>query len=274
MKKALLVGINYYNTSSQLNGCIDDIQNMRNMLIDAYHYGVSDIVMLRDDVSTPAMQPTRVNILAQMRSLIAESSGLEEIWIHYSGHGSQIKDTNRDEVSGLDSVLVPVDYNSQGFIVDDELFNLIKLIKCRAILLFDSCHSGSVCDLPWTFEYKFGDTFQRNMMYSSHLLSNPNIFMFSGCKDSQTSADIYDTVRKEYAGAFTSTFLECLRSLGPTVSMLALYRSVCISLSNKGYEQRPILSSTNVTPAYVLSKYVLPTKAKVSPLKLKSMQFH
>jgi hypothetical protein len=75
VKKALLVGINYYNTSNELHGCIDDIVNMRNALIDAYNYPVGNIVMLRDD--QPALLPTRFNILAQLSSLVQQSSQLE-----------------------------------------------------------------------------------------------------------------------------------------------------------------------------------------------------
>ena len=32
MKKALLIGINYVGTNSELNGCINDIYSMKNYL--------------------------------------------------------------------------------------------------------------------------------------------------------------------------------------------------------------------------------------------------
>ena len=67
MKKALLIGINYYSLPDiKLNGCIYDIINMRNMLIDAYDYSNNNIIMLRDDVSNSSAQPTKANIMNSM----------------------------------------------------------------------------------------------------------------------------------------------------------------------------------------------------------------
>ena len=101
MKKALLIGINYYSSPSvRLNGCIDDVNNIRGVLIDAYDYDLANIVTLRDDELRSQYQPTRDNIINNLKQLVSQTSQLEEIWIHYSGHGSQIQDQNGDEKSG------------------------------------------------------------------------------------------------------------------------------------------------------------------------------
>lgn len=248
MKKALLIGINYYSLPDiALYGCIYDIINMRNMLIDAYDYSQKNIIMLRDDVSNASSQPTKANIMKALASLVAESSGLEELWIHYSGHGSQIPDFNKDESGGNDSILVPIDYRSKGFIVDDELLNMIKNSKCRTILLSDSCHSGTVFDLPYSYEFQNGNTFSRTLNNNINL-KNPNIFMFSGCKDAQTSADTYNTETSQSVGAFTNAFITCLRNKQHNVSFISLYRDVCTYLKQKGYEQKPIFSSSSPLP--------------------------
>jgi len=48
VKKALFIGINYYATpSSRLNGYIDDILNIRGLLIDAYGYDYSNMILLK-----------------------------------------------------------------------------------------------------------------------------------------------------------------------------------------------------------------------------------
>ena len=277
VKKALLIGINYYNTPNQLNGCISDIQNMRNTLIDAYYYNTNDIIMLRDDQSDAKLLPTRANIISKLNELVAMSSSCDEIWFHYSGHGSQIQDLNKDEISGLDDVIVPVDYNTyptfaKGCIVDDDLFAIIKKInkKCRAIMLFDSCHSGTVCDLPWGFEYTSGKKYLTNRT-KSPLLANTNIYMFSGCKDNQTSADIYNSQTKQYVGAFTDAFLECLRVSNHTTPLLQLYMATCNYLTKNRYSQRPIFSSTNSNPnAYTISRVsssIQPAKKNVKTKK-------
>ena len=123
-KKALLIGINYYETpSARLNGCINDAVNVRNMLIDAYGYDSANITVLRDD--TANNKPTAVNIVKQLTSIIAQSASLKEIWIHYSGHGSQINDTNGDESDLLDEVIVPSDYATAGVVTDDMILSII-----------------------------------------------------------------------------------------------------------------------------------------------------
>jgi hypothetical protein len=55
-KKALLVGINYRNTESELNGCINDIINMKDVLITKFGYSIDDITVITDDTE---IKPTR-----------------------------------------------------------------------------------------------------------------------------------------------------------------------------------------------------------------------
>ena len=252
MKRALLIGINYTNnTSIQLNGCINDIINMRNMLIDAYDYNAANIMMLRDDTTKINYQPTRVNIITNLKNLVAQSTAQDELWIHYSGHGSQLQDRNGDETGKLDSILVPVDYASSGYILDDEILSIIKNIKCRAILLFDACHSGTMCDLPWTLEYK--NAYNYSLSSNNQIvIANPNIFMMSGCKDNQTSGDTYHSFSQESGGVFTIAFLTCLRNSRHNISMLLLYRDICNYIVSAGYSQYPLFSSSSSVPKYNL----------------------
>ena len=118
------------------------------MLIDAYGYNSTNITVLREDTDN---KPTRTNIINSLTSIIAQSKNLKEIWIHYTGHGSQINDANRDETDNLDEIIVPLDYAENGVITDDVIFNIIKNSKCPTILIFDYCNSGTICDLMWNF---------------------------------------------------------------------------------------------------------------------------
>ena len=254
MKKALLIGINYTSVpGNTLYGCIYDTINMRNMLIDAYDFDVSNITMLRDDMNNASTMPTKSNIINNLNALAQQSANLDEIWIHYSGHGSQIKDTNGDEASKNDQLIVPVDYVKSGYIIDDDLLTIIKNMKCRTILLFDSCNSGTVCDLPWSFQYISPNKYNRTKN-NSVVITNPNIFMFSGCKDNQTSADTYSRDNQSPEGAFTNAFIRCLRANHHNISYLSLYQSVCIYLSKNRYTQLPIFSSSNSIPSLTFTR--------------------
>ena len=249
-KKALLIGCNYLTIpNAKLQGCINDAVNIQNMLIDAYDYNPSDIITLRDDTKNPNYLPTRSNILAQLTNIIANSGSCSELWIHYSGHGTRSRDLNGDEVSGMDSAIVPLDYKTAGFIIDDELFRIIKNVKCRLILMFDSCNSGTVCDLQWSFQYQNKDTYVRsqNNVFS---IANPNIFMFSGCRDSQFSADSYSLEEQEPVGAFTNALIQVLRAKRHNVQIVLLYRDVCNYLTSGGFGQNPVFSSSAPVPNY------------------------
>lgn len=259
-KKALLVGCNYYNTPNQLNGCIEDIINIRNLLINVYGYNSSDIILLHDNTSPDFIAsdglPTYANIVNGLRNLVNASSSSSEIWFHYSGHGTYIKDMNRDETDGMDECIVPVDYGKSGFIVDDTILSIIKKTdsKCRAILLFDSCFSGTVCDLPYLFTSY--PTYYKWTKTNNAIVSNKQIYMFSGCKDNQTSSDVYDDSTQKNYGAFTQTFIECLKSRGYSANLFTLHRDICSSLKSNKFTQIPLLSSTTNSPNFTLTPFV------------------
>jgi hypothetical protein len=259
MKKALLVGINYKGIpGAALNGCINDIVNTSEVLIDSYDYETKNIIQLRDDTRVAGSLPTRANILSNLSSLVAQSANLSELWFHYSGHGSQIRDTNGDEADRLDEVLVPVDFQRSGFISDDEIFTIIKNTKCKTILIFDSCHSGSVCDLQWNYQFTNGSIMKT--MTTNKTITNPNVFCFSGCKDPETSADAYSVEKQMGVGAFTDTFLRCLRANRMNVDILKLYSDICVSIKQMGFKQNPSFSSSSPSPLY---KFVRVTNTPV-----------
>jgi hypothetical protein len=257
MKRALLIGINYSSIPSiTLNGCIYDIININNVLRDAYDY--DNIIILRDDINNPTTMPTRANIINNLLALAKQSSPLDEIWVHYSGHGSQIQDKNNDEVSGKDGILVPIDYKTKGFILDDELLNIIKTFPCKTILIFDCCHSGTVCDLPWSFQY-VSPTNTIKTKNNNISITNPNIFMFSGCKDNQKSLDIFVSSDKTAQGAFTNALIQGLRYFRHNVSINQLYQYVCTYLSSNKFTQIPILSASSQTPSYTFTRSIVPS---------------
>lgn len=265
MKKALLIGINYYNTTAKLNGCIDDIINMRHLLVDAFGYSLDKMTTLRDDTTNTSLLPTKSNILKALTQLVADSAGCTEIWIHYSGHGSRVPDVNKDELSGLDNVIVPVDYRTAGVIVDDDLYTILKGVKCKTVLLFDSCHSGTVVDLPWSFIYLNPGSY-RIQKNNNNTLTNNQIFMFSGCRDDQTSADTYSADQKQAVGAFTNAFISCIRARNHEVSFLTLYRDICMFLAASRYTQVPVFSSSSVIPNFVLSRKAAITNSVTIPV--------
>ena len=156
-RKALLIGINYYDTKFKLNGCINDVKNVKNFLT-RHGYKAEDMVILTDDNDRNSRAfPTRRNIIDAMNWLVAGSKENDSLFFHFSGHGSQIEDTDGDELDGYDETICPYDFEQAGQISDDELHAImVKPLPegCRLTALFDCCHSGSMLDLPYTYNTK------------------------------------------------------------------------------------------------------------------------
>ena len=197
-KYALLVGINYIGTKYALNGCINDIHNIRNFLLKR-GYNDENITLLSDENSQ--IMPTKRTILEGLKKLLETGEKGDQLYFHYSGHGGQLRDNNGDEMDGRDECLYSCDMVP---ISDDELkYTIYKYIKpgVSLVCLIDSCNSGTGLDLRFNSKNKNNDLITDN----SQIETNGNVYMISGCKSDQTSADAY--INGSYAGAMTASFL-------------------------------------------------------------------
>jgi len=240
-KSALLIGIVYNGTSNQLNGCINDVVAMSERLKKTFGY--SDVTVLTD--FTP-IKPTKKNIINEIQKLIEKSKNNKEIFFHYSGHGTREIDLSGDEKDGRDEALVPLDYQISGTLTDDELRELFSKSKCPVIIVLDCCHSGSAIDLIYNAKFSKGriHKFQENKTTSSE----QPILMLSGCLDEELSWDVYLKDQKKFMGALTSTFLRETEKYNLTmkteeITIEQLLLLIYMSLIEKGYIQRPVISS-------------------------------
>jgi hypothetical protein len=153
-RKALLIGINYLGQRGQLRGCINDVKNMSTFINQYHGYARQDMVILTDDQQNPISIPTRANILRAMHWLVHDAKPHDSLFFHFSGHGGQTPDLDGDEEDGYDEVIYPVDFPTQGHIVDDEIHQIMVsplLPGVRLTAIFDSCHSGTAMDLPYVY---------------------------------------------------------------------------------------------------------------------------
>jgi hypothetical protein len=153
-KLALLVGINKYAPQPlALEGCLNDVDLQRNLLIHRFGFNSKDILVL------PDAKATRQGILTAFEEhLIKQAKPGDVVVYHYSGHGSRIFDPNpivveRGQAQGLNGTFVPVDsnlpagYPDVGGTVQDimghTLFLLMSALKTENVTaVLDSCFSG------------------------------------------------------------------------------------------------------------------------------------
>ncbi|KAJ3120824.1 Ca(2+)-dependent cysteine protease [Nowakowskiella sp. JEL0407] len=151
-RRGLFIGINYFGTKAELGGCINDVHRVLKWVQSVAPF--QDVLILTDDSQDPTKKPTRQNILNGLQWLGQGAQPGDSLFLHYSGHGATVSDTDGEEVDGLDSTIVPVDYESAGQITDDELHRVICQplpAGCRLTTIMDCCHSGSILDLPYSY---------------------------------------------------------------------------------------------------------------------------
>jgi hypothetical protein len=147
-KWALLIGINRYPNFAprgQLTGCVNDVEVMRQVLVNSFNFPEDHIAVLTDE------QASREGILGAMRALVQRVGQDDIVVFHYSGHGSQMTDLEGDEPDGLDETIVPYDSgrapHENRDIKDDEIYLWLRELTAKTsavTLIFDCCHSGTI----------------------------------------------------------------------------------------------------------------------------------
>src|SRR5579862_576792 len=103
-RRALLVGIDHYSASSassqawphaagapaqrlvpDLEGAVNDVKDMHDMLLTRYGFAEADVHVLIDRAATRAAVLDAID-----RDLIAPAGAGDVIFFHWSGHGSQV----------------------------------------------------------------------------------------------------------------------------------------------------------------------------------------
>ncbi len=272
-RTALLVGINYRGTENELNGCYNDVVNVAHYLRTILGYAPSAIRVLTDgnrgSTFPASVAPTRQNILAGMAALVAGMVAGDEAVFHFSGHGSLVRDTNGDEVTGLDSCLCPLDYNAPasaggGVVTDDELRTLLvnKVPRgARLYIILDCCHNGTGCDVRYKYEdfsvllrptpVPVWRTQQKAFANNKYAITAGEVYMISGSRDEQTAADAY--INNAFAGALTYAVFAILRANQANISAYSwssLLRDVRHFMRVNRYTQIPqVMTGQLITPA-------------------------
>ncbi|KAJ1305589.1 hypothetical protein OPQ81_000586 [Rhizoctonia solani] len=276
-RKALLIGCNYPGGSAPLRGCCNDVFNIKRFLIDHFQYDESDIRVLTDDQSTHGeigeAVPTRETMvklfvhgvfrtnypekIEYIGWLVDDAETDDSLFFFYSGHGGNQDDHDGDEHDGKDESICPTDYEAAGVIVDDELYEImVKPLPEGAGLtaLFDSCHSGSVLDLPWTYEtggtIKAPEDLEPDAEAEAlgiedhqkrYKWSPADVVSLSGCRDNQYSADAQFGGLP--SGALSYAFIRAFHKF-PELTYDQLLKAIFNELKGK-FDQRPQLSCSH-----------------------------
>ncbi|HRX28266.1 MAG TPA: caspase family protein [Saprospiraceae bacterium] len=153
-KYGLIIAIGNYPTDSGWQ-CISSLNDVTYAEAALHSLGFSEahITVIKDN------EATKQKIIDAFLFLREKVSKGDIVFIHFSGHGQQVLDDNNDEIDGLDEAIVPYDSpmryvkesNEGQYLIRDDFIG-VELNKLRqlcgntgqVILVFDSCHSGTV----------------------------------------------------------------------------------------------------------------------------------
>lgn len=191
---ALLFGINNYpHSANELQGCLNDIDDCEAKLIVEF----PDFIIHKYKDS----QVTCENFYDVIKNTILTLEAGDHIYLHYSGHGTQIP--SNSEANGYHEAL----YLYNGAFIDDQFQSLVAMLPegVRMTAKFDSCFSGDMIR-----NSKFFNRFyampgvpirHRAIRKFGKKAVIDNCVVFSGCSEEQTSADAY--INGRYNGAFS-----------------------------------------------------------------------
>lgn len=262
-KKALCVGINNFKnyTSSALQGCVNDANDMEALLIKYFGYETSDIVKLTDT------QATKDNIIKNLKEMVkgAKTGKYDSLVFSLSSHGTHVPDTSGDEPDKVDEAFCPHDLAAKGnvwdpdhIIVDDELHDLFIQLPENVLLevFLDTCHSGSglkAIDMlldrkprymppPSMEAFKEVDGKVSKGIYRMFLDKGvTQHILWAACRPDQTSADA--KIGESWHGAFTYFFCKEMNASQNKLPRNEILKKVVADLKAGDYTQTPQLES-------------------------------
>ena len=268
-RRALLVGVNDYKGISDLRGCLNDVTNMRNILKTYLGFSNSEIRVLVEQ------RANKSNILHRLRHMVNNAEAGDTLVFHFSGHGSQIRDRDGDELrDNMDELICPWDMNwDNGFITDDHLGEIFGELPEGVLLevFLDCCHSGTglreiglgrPAELGPENPTLINPTLDRYLAppidiesrsegeeeeltatrgFRSERGSTVKHVLWSGCQENQTSADA--NINGTFNGAFTYYFCKHVRETGGLITRSSLLKRIRNSLRHNRYSQIPQLEA-------------------------------
>lgn len=138
--RAVIVGIEDYQSMTDLSYTIDDAEDMRNVLLAYTNWNDSNIQFLTDVDASKGEIESAISTMATLED--ADDVCL----FFFSGHGSRIPDDDGDEGKGdrYDEVICPYDTTGEleNVISDDELGGWLEECKGNIVVILDTCMSG------------------------------------------------------------------------------------------------------------------------------------
>jgi hypothetical protein len=262
-----------------LNGCINDIKNIYNILVTKYGFKPEQICMLLDSEATTS------NILEKLNWLVDVKPG-DRVVFWFSGHGCQFAaDGDPSEPDGLYEAICPQNFqwDRNHMIIDKQFVSIFSKIPPGCIFCWgsDSCHSQNLSrDLP-ALQPKsfFASLWNHIAFWKKEPIQKPKHYPMTAyvlekirkakekghkvraliggildvgagfaCTSSGTAADAF--IDGKPCGAFTYYFTKNLLA-NPNNSLADLVAAAGKDLANNSYSQVPAAEGARINKPFL-----------------------
>lgn len=240
---AACFGLNYTGLPFELRGCVNDAKTMQRIL---EKNGYTTSMHVTNDATTMSRMSS---VLFNLAMSTWSDPTITSVWIYYAGHGTQIPDADGDEADRSDEALVPSDCRSAGVISDDQLYRLLQCFhpKCAVTLFFDCCHSGSMCDLPYSYATSGVVATPTVKVETGKKALRGVVRVLSGCLDHETAAETSGLMAPgQVSGATTSALWDIVEKT-PNPTWLTIGGLLDARVRKMGItSQRAVMSSSTL----------------------------
>jgi len=279
VSQALLIGIGQYPGAAKLEGPINDVGLVKELLLHSEYFNNENIVELLDEKAT---KKNIIDAIHQIQSLAVSG---DKVVLYFSGHGtSALNDQIDADVPSNSGALVP--YDIEGLSGKDELkdrllvgrrdlrpvLNNLDKAGVEVLVLVDACFSGNVVR-----GYNGAETLPSKFLEFSNLLpelfrrkelaAEPaaliktqqypyrNVYLIAAAQEDQYAHDIpsdrltqFPTIDLKPHGAFTDSLVRALAGLyrdaiegSANITLSALHLATRRLMIDRGFLSTPSL---------------------------------
>lgn len=254
-KRALVIGLGEHEDTAwnKINGD-KDVPYVLEILNDANY---EHIVTLVNE------QATKVGIVRAFQNLEQSCQENDIVYVHYSGHGQQMRDLGDDESDELDECWIPYDAyrkpceNDRGekHLSDDEVNVLLNNIRNKIgengkmLVVIDACHSGDATRGPGETARGVEEIFETVKSYLIEL-SNYKVkhnderwITLSACESHQVNVEM----KEPAAGKLTYALYTKVKNkeVGDNEAFFKKIR-MFVNMNTSSRPQRPVMSGDDI----------------------------
>lgn len=249
-KRALVIGLGEHEDSAwnKINGD-KDVPYVLEFLNNANY---EQIVTLVNE------QATKDSIVAAFRNLEQSCRPDDIVYVHYSGHGQQMRDVSDDEPDDLDECWIPYDaYRKpcekdmgEKHLTDDEVNLLLNNIRDKIgengkmLVVVDACHSGDATRGPGETARGVEEIFEAIKSYFNISSDTDDVnaerwITLSACESHQVNIEMKDPEVGKLTYALYSKITD--NEVGDNESFFKKIR-MFVNMNTSSRPQRPVMS--------------------------------